>query len=152
MAAPVTCGPPAPIELKMKGWGGAGGVTHLGPLCWGWRIGADGKVPGLTCGASGQGSLLRAHSQAPLWVPGAMVGLFLSPKRVLIRPPTWQLACCASISQRRHVAFGFVGSASPLGVLTRISPFLFLVFLNLLQITLKETRLRACPSSHPACF
>lgn len=67
----------------MLGAGGAGAVTHLGTLCWGWRVGSDGKVPGFTCGASGLGSLLRAHSQALLWAPGAMAGSFLSPTRVL---------------------------------------------------------------------
>lgn len=50
------------------------------------------------------------------------------------------------------MALGFVGSASPLGVLTSHFSFSVSCFFKFApNHTLKETRLRACPSSHPAC-
>lgn len=57
-----------------------------------------------------------------------MFGVVLLPKEssgaeASSWPLTWQLVCCASVEQRRHVAFGFAGSASALGTSCFYFPF-----------------------------
>lgn len=61
VAALVTCGPPAPIELKMKGWGG-GGCDSSGAAVLGLENRGRWKSPrthlwGLWPGESAQGPL-----------------------------------------------------------------------------------------------
>lgn len=97
---------------------------------------------------------------SPLGPRGAGLRLLLFPKRVLgLKPPSglsfgcWFLVQAFSRGDTWHLGLWV------LPVLSAFYPplilsfaFLLLLLLYLLQITLKETRLRACPSSHPACF
>lgn len=98
-------------------------VTHRGPPCWGRRSCSDGRVLILTWGGGvpGPRSLQLRVSGSCVWVGSCPQGD--SGADASFRPLTWQLVCCASIEQRRHVALGFAGSASALGTTHFYFPF-----------------------------
>lgn len=96
---------------------------------------------------------------SPLGPRGAGLGLLLFPKRVLgLKPPSGLsfgcLLCKRLAEETRGIWVCGFCQCSWRFILALILSFAFFLLLlfYLLQITLKETRLRACPSSHPACF
>lgn len=79
------------------------------------------KSPHINLGGGGPWPQESAVSGSCVWVGSCPQGD--SGAEASFWPLTWQLVCCASIEQRRHVALGFAGSASVLGTTHFYFPF-----------------------------